>query len=42
MYLLTVDGHSIIERPMTLAQIKTLFGDVARLEANGFRLIKVK
>lgn len=39
---LTIDGQIITEKPMTLDEIKAVFGSVQKLEKQGFRLIQVK
>lgn len=41
MYLLTIGGQSIIEKPMTMAEIINTFGSIRSLEIAGFILLKV-
>lgn len=41
MYLLTVNGNSIIDKPMTLQEIKDTFGSITSLELSGIVLKKV-
>ena len=41
MYLLVVNGNSIIDKPMTLQEIKDTFGSILSLEIAGILLKKV-
>lgn len=41
MYLLTINGQAIIEKPITLKELIETFGTVLSLEIAGFRIVKV-
>lgn len=42
LYMLTMDGHGILDKPLTLDEIIKLFGSIQKLESNGFRLQRVE
>lgn len=40
LYMLTMDGNNILDKPLPLSEITSLFGSIHRLEKEGFRLVK--
>lgn len=42
LFVVMLDGNVIVDRPMTLEQIKAAFGPINKLEAEGFRVVQVK
>ncbi len=39
LYMLTLDGNSLLDKPLTLPEIVRLFGPIQKLEKAGFRII---
>lgn len=40
LYMIVIDGYAILDKPMTIEQIKQTFGEIKTLEAQGYRLVK--
>lgn len=42
LYMLTMDGQQILDKPLPLSEIIRLFGSIQKLEKNGFILKKAE